>query len=45
MIVTEERIKFWFGFQLLTLAVACAAVGWWRSDPRPMSRVGSDASL
>jgi hypothetical protein len=30
MIVTEERAKFWFGFQLLTLAIACGAVGWWR---------------
>jgi hypothetical protein len=30
MIVTEERVKFWFGFQLVTLALACAAVGLWR---------------
>ena len=29
-IVTEERIKFWFGFQMITLALACALVGLWR---------------
>jgi hydrogenase/urease accessory protein HupE len=30
IIVTEERVKFWFGFQLVTLALACAAVGFWQ---------------
>lgn len=30
MVVSEARVKFWFGFQLVAMAFAFAALGWWR---------------
>ena len=30
MVVDEARVKFWFGFQLIGLAFALVALGWWR---------------
>ena len=30
LLLTEERVKSWFGFQLVAIAVACAAVGYWK---------------
>ena len=37
LVVNEARVKFWFGFQLVAMALAFAALGWWRR-----SRTGTD---
>ncbi len=28
--VSEARVKFWFGFQLVAMALAFVALGWWK---------------
>ena len=30
LVVDEARVKFWFGFQLVGIACAFVALGWWR---------------
>src|SRR5436309_9156240 len=30
LVVNEARVKFWFGFQLLAMAFAFLALGWWK---------------
>ena len=30
LVVNEARVKFWFGYQLVAIAVAFIALGWWK---------------
>src|SRR5262245_42460278 len=30
MAVDESRVKFWFGFELVAIACAFVALGWWK---------------
>jgi hypothetical protein len=38
MAVSETRVKFWFGFQLLAMAFAFLAVGRWKQTRAPRPR-------
>ena len=35
LVVSEMRLKFWFGFQLVTMAFALLALRWWK-QARPL---------
>lgn len=38
LVVSEARVKFWFGFQLVTMALAFLALGRWRQARAARSR-------